>query len=96
MARKFIPILQQIATNPESIFYHYTVMRNFFRIYYENQISEGVMIQLGKHIIKSKRIQDLSEKRDNHAMRGIYHYIIDRVGPKMSLHLEKGIVKDDE
>ena len=54
------------------------------------------MVALGKVLAQSQKIQDLSEKRDNHAMRGIYHYIIDRAGPKVSLHLEKGVVKDKE
>jgi hypothetical protein len=94
--KKFIPILYQVATNPDSIFYHYTIMRNFFRVYYENNIVEDGMIALGKILAKSQKIQDLAEKRDNHAMRGIYHFIIDRAGPKVGLYLEKGIVKDKE
>lgn len=94
--RKFIPILYQVATNPDSIFYHYTIMRNFFRVYYENNIEEADMIKLGAILTKSQKIQDLAEKRDNHAMRGIYHFIIDRASPKIGLNLEKGIVKDQE
>lgn len=94
--KKFIPILYQVATNPDSIFYHYTIMRNFFRIYYENTIADDGMIALGDILKKSQKIRDLSEKRDNHAMRGIYHYIIDRAGPKVGLFLEKGVVKDKE
>jgi len=94
--KKFIPLLAKIATNPESIFYHYTIMRNFFRIYYENDIAEDGMIALGDILVKSEKIRELAEKRDNHAMRGIYHYIIDVAGPKVSLYLEKGIVKDKE
>jgi len=94
--KNFVSILLQIATNPDDIFYHYTIMRNFFRIYYENDISEESMIELGKHVRQSKKIQDLSEKRDTHAMRGIYHYIIDILSHKVNLHLEKGLVKDKE
>jgi len=94
--RKFIPILYQVATNPDSIFYHYTIMRNFFRVYYENNIEESDMIKLGGILAKSQKIQELAEKRDNHAMRGIYHFIIDRAAPKVGLNLEKGIVKDKE
>jgi len=94
--KNFIPILLQIATNPDDIFYHYTIMRNFFRIYYENIISEDSMIELGKHIRQSKKLQELSEKRDIFAMRGIYHYIIDRLSHKVNLDLEKGLVKDKE
>jgi len=94
--RKFIPILYQVATNPDSIFYHYTIMRNFFRVYYENNIEEADMIKLGEILAKSQKIQELAEKRDNHAMRGIYHFIIDRAAPKVGLNLEKGIVKDKE
>jgi len=96
VVKNFISILLQIATNPDDIFYHYTIMRNFFRIYYENSISEDSMIELGKQIRQSKKIQELSEKRDTHAMRGIYHYIIDILSPKVNLHLEKGLVKDKE
>ena len=59
--RKFIPILQQIATNPESPFYRYTIMRNFFRIYYENSITDDEMIKLGNVIKKSAKIQELAE-----------------------------------
>jgi len=92
--KKFIPILQQVATNPDSPFYHYTIMRNFFRIYYENNIAEDGMIALGDLIRKSQKVLDLAEKRDTFAMRGIYHYLIDRMAPKVGLHLEKGIVKD--
>ncbi len=94
--RKFIPILYQIATNPESIFYHYTIMRNFFRVYYENNLDVESMIKIGDILRKSQKIIDLSEKRDNHAMRGIYHFIIDRAAPKIGIQLEKGIVKDKE
>ena len=94
--RKFIPILYQVATNPDSIFYHYTIMRNFFRVYYENNIEEADMIKLGEILAKSQKIQELAEKRDNHAMRVIYHFIIDRAAPKVGLNLEKGIVKDKE
>ncbi len=94
--KKFIPVLHQVATNSGDNFYHYTIMRNFFRIYFENDMSDDNMVQLGVLIKKSQKIQDLSEKRDTHAMRGIYHYIIDRLGPKLNLHLEKGLVKDKE
>lgn len=92
--RKFIPILQQIATNPDSPFYRYTIMRNFFRIYFENNLTENEMIKLGNMIKKSGKIQELAEKRDTFAMRGIYHYIIDISGPKVGLKLEKGQIKD--
>ena len=94
IVRKFIPILQQIATNPDSPFYRYTIMRNFFRIYFENNISEKDMIKLGDVIKKSAKVQELAEKRDTFAMRGIYHYIIDIVAPKVGLKLEKGQIKD--
>lgn len=94
IVKKFIPILQQIATNPDSSFYRYTIMRNFFRVYFENEIAEGGMIALGDVLKKSQKIQELAEKRDTFAMRGIYHYIIDIAGPKVGLHLEKGLVKD--
>ncbi len=94
IVKKFIPILQQIATNPDSPFYRYTIMRNFFRVYFENEISEKGMISLGDVLKKSQKIQDLAEKRDTFAMRGIYHYIIDIAGPKIGLHLEKGLVKE--
>jgi len=94
IVRKFIPILQQIATNPDSPFYRYTIMRNFFRIYFENNISEDELIKLGNVIKKSGKIQELAEKRDTFAMRGIYHYIIDIVAPKVGLKLEKGQIKE--
>ncbi len=94
IVKKFIPILEQIATNPDSPFYRYTIMRNFFRVYFENEIAEGGMIALGDVLRKSQKIQDLAEKRDTFAMRGIYHYIIDIAGPKVGLHLEKGLVKE--
>ena len=90
---KFIPIIHQIETNPDSDFYNYTIMRNFFRIYFENKISEKDTISLGNLIKESTEIQNLAEKRDNHAMRGIYHFIIDRLGSDLNLKLEKGIVK---
>ncbi len=91
--KRFIPILFQVATNPDSLFYHYTIMRNFFRIFYENNLSEQNMIEIGKFLEKSKRIRDLSEKRDTHAMRGIYHFIIDRAGPKVGVKLAKGTIQ---
>jgi len=94
LLNKFIPILHQIATNPNSMFYHYTVMRNLFRIYYENTITNEKMVELGKVLATSKQIKELSDKRDNHAMRGIYHYIIDRAAPEIDLQLRKGIVKE--
>ncbi len=94
MVRQFIPLLQQIATNPDSAFYRYTIMRNFFRIYFENNISEKDMLKLGDVIVKSSKIRDLAEKRDTFAMRGIYHYIIDIAAPKVGLKLEKGQIKD--
>ena len=94
IVRKFIPILQQIATNPDSPFYRYTIMRNFFRIYFENNISENEMKKLGDVIKKSAKIQELAEKRDTFAMRGIYHYLIDIAAPKVGLRLEKGQIKD--
>lgn len=90
---EFVPILQQIATNPDSIFYHYTLMRNLFRIFYENQLDVNKMLKLGDIIKKSKKIKELAEKRDTFAMRGIYHYIIDISAPKVGLNLEKGTVK---
>ncbi len=94
IVRKFIPILQQIATNPDSPFYRYTIMRNFFRIYFENNISDDEMKKLGDVIKKSAKIQELAEKRDTFAMRGIYHYLIDIAAPKVGLRLEKGQIKD--
>jgi hypothetical protein len=94
VVRKFIPILQQIATNPDSPFYRYTIMRNFFRIFFENNITENEMIKLGDIIKKSTKIHELAEKRDTFAMRGIYHYIIDIAAPKVELKLEKGQIKD--
>ena len=89
----FIPLLDQIATNPESQFYRYTIMRNFFRIYYENKLSEKNTIELGKELLKSFKVKELAEKRDTFAMRGIYHYIIDIAAPKVGLTLAKGEVK---
>jgi len=94
IVKKFIPILQQIATNPDSPFYRYTLMRNFFRIYYENNISSEKMIALGDIIRRSAKMIDLAEKRDTFAMRGIYHYIIDIGAPKVGLNLAKGNVKE--
>jgi len=94
IVRKFIPILQQIATNPDSPFYRYTIMRNFFRIYFENNISDDELKKLGDVIKKSAKIQELAEKRDTFAMRGIYHYLIDIAAPKVGLRLEKGQIKE--
>lgn len=88
----FVPILQRLSTNPDSIFYHYTLMRNLFRIYYENNISDDKMLQLGDIIKKSGKIKEMAEKRDTFAMRGIYHYIIDIAAPKVGIRLEKGNV----
>ena len=88
----FVPILQRLATNPDSLFYHYTLMRNLFRIYYENNISDDKMLQLGDIIKKSGKIKEMAEKRDTFAMRGIYHYIIDIAAPKVGIRLEKGNV----
>ncbi len=90
VVNQFIPILQQIATNPDSIFYHYTLMRNLFRIFYENNVSVNDMIKLGDILKKSAKIKEMAEKRDTFAMRGIYHYIIDIAAPKVGLNLEKG------
>ena len=90
---EFVPILQQIATNPDSIFYHYTLMRNLFRIFYENDLTINEMLKLGDVIKKSSKVKELAEKRDTFAMRGIYHYIIDISAPKVGLNLEKGNIK---
>ena len=89
----FLKLLPQIATNPDSIFYHYTLLRNFFRIYFENRTSDDKMIALGDVLSHSNKIKELAEKRDSFAMRGIYHYIIDIAGPKIGLKLSKGDVK---
>ena len=89
----FLKLLPQIATNTDSIFYHYTLLRNFFRIYYENKTSDDKMIALGDILSHSSKIKELAEKRDSFAMRGIYHYIIDIAGPKVGLNLSKGDVK---
>ena len=89
----FIPILQQIATNPDSPFYRYTILRNFFRVFFENKIPDSKMIELGQLLLKSTKVIDLAEKRDTFAMRGIYHYIIDIAAPKVGLTLAKGDVK---
>lgn len=94
IVNQFIPILQQIATNPDSIFYHYTLMRNFFRIYYENELAVNEMIKIGDVLKKSAKIKEMAEKRDTYAMRGIYHYIIDVAAPKIGLNLEKGTIKE--
>jgi len=91
--KSFLKLLPQIATNPDSIFYHYTLLRNFFRIYFENQTSNDKMIALGDILSHSSKIKELAEKRDSFAMRGIYHYIIDIAGPKVGLRLSKGDVK---
>ena len=91
--KRFIPILQQLATNPDSLFYHYTVLRNFFRIFYENNLSTDDMLKLGDVMKKAPKIKELAEKRDTYAMRGIYHYIIDIAAPKAGLALSKGDVK---
>jgi len=89
----FLKLLPQIATNQDSIFYHYTLLRNFFRIYFENKTSDEKMIALGDILSHSSKIKELAEKRDSFAMRGIYHYIIDIAGPKVGLQLSKGDVK---
>lgn len=89
----FLKLLPQIATNSDSIFYHYTLLRNFFRIYYENKTSDDKMMALGDILSHSSKIKELAEKRDSFAMRGIYHYIIDIAGPKIGLNLSKGDVK---
>ena len=86
----FVPIIQQIATNSDHPFYRYTILRNFFRIFFENKISEEKMVELGKVLIKSNKIMELAEKRDTFAMRGIYHYIIDIAAPKVGMKLAKG------
>lgn len=91
--QSFLKLLPQIATNSDSIFYHYTLLRNFFRIYYENKTSDDKMIALGDILSHSSKIKELAEKRDSFAMRGIYHYIIDIAGPKIGLNLSKGDVK---
>lgn len=89
----FIPVMQQIATNPDSPFYRYTIMRNFFRVYFENKVPDSKMIELGQILLKSSKVTDLADKRDTFAMRGIYHYIIDIAAPKVGLTLAKGEVK---
>jgi len=89
----FIPVLQQIATNPDSPFYRYTILRNFFRVFFENKVPDTKMIELGQLLLKSSKVIDLAEKRDTFAMRGIYHYIIDIAAPKVGLTLAKGDVK---
>jgi len=91
--QSFLKLLPQIATNPDSIFYHYTLLRNFFRIYFENKTNDDKMIALGDILSHSNKIKELAEKRDSFAMRGIYHYIIDIAGPKIGLQLSKGDVK---
>ncbi len=91
--KRFIPILEQVATNPDSLFYHYTLLRNFFRIYYENKLSTNEMTKLGDVIKRASKIKELAEKRDTFAMRGIYHYIIDISAPKVNISLSKGDVR---
>jgi len=91
--KRFIPILRQIATNPDSLFYHYTLLRNYFRIFYENRLSTDDMVKLGDVLKRAPKIRELAEKRDTYAMRGIYHYIIDIAAPKADLRLSKGDVK---
>jgi len=91
--KRFIPILKQVATNPDSLFYHYTLLRNFFRIFYENRLSTDDMVKLGDILKRAPKIRELAEKRDTFAMRGIYHYIIDIAAPKVNLQLSKGAVK---
>lgn len=91
--QSFVPVLQQIATNPDSPFYRYTILRNFFRVYFENKVPDTQMIDLGKLLLKSSKVTDLAEKRDTFAMRGIYHYIIDIAAPKVGLSLAKGDVR---
>lgn len=93
VTQSFLKLLPQIATNPDSIFYHYTLLRNFFRIYFENKTIDDKMIALGDVLSHSSKIKELAEKRDSFAMRGIYHYIIDIAGPKIGLKLSKGDVK---
>ena len=89
----FLKLLPQVATNPDSLFYHYTLMRNYFRVYYENETLDDKMIALGDVLIHSSKIKEMAEKRDTYAIRGIYHYIIDIAGPKVGLSLSKGEVK---
>lgn len=92
MVKKFIPILQQTATNPDSIFYHYTLLRNYFRVYFENNLSADDMLKLGDVLKRAPKIKELAEKRDNFAMRGIYHYMIDIAAPKAAITVSKGNV----
>ena len=91
--KRFIPILRQVATNPDSLFYHYTLLRNYFRIFYENKLSTDSMLKLGDVLRRAPKIKELAEKRDTFAMRGIYHYIIDIAAPKVNLQLSKGDVR---
>lgn len=69
-------------------------MRNFFRIFYENNLSVDEMLKIGDVLKKSGKIKEMAEKRDTYAMRGIYHYIIDIAAPKVGLSLEKGTIKE--
>jgi len=92
--KRFIPILQQVATNPESMFWHYTMFRNYFRIFYENKLSTDTMVKLGDVLKRAPKIRELAEKRDTYAIRGIYHYIIDIAAPKIGISLSKGDVKN--
>jgi len=91
--KRFISILKQVATNQDSLFYHYTLLRNYFRIFYENKLSSEEMIKLADVLKRAPKIKELAEKRDTFAMRGIYHYIIDIAAPKANLQLSKGAVK---
>lgn len=92
--KSFVPIVQQIATSPNNPFYRYTIMRNFFRVYYENVLTPDKMIELGALIMKSKKIKDLIDERDIFVMRGIYHEIIDIGIKKLGLKLMRGLVKN--
>ena len=91
--KQFISVLNQMATHPDSLFYHYTLLRNFFRVFYENKLSNDDMLKLGDVLKRAPKIKELAEKRDTFAMRGIYHYIIDIAAPKAGLRLSKGDVK---
>ena len=90
--QQFSPLIQKIATNPDSMFYHYTVMRNLFRVFYENDLRGDDLVRIADHLKKSSKIKEMAEKRDTYAMRGIYHYIIDITAPRVGLDLEKGQV----
>ena len=81
--------IKKVEPNIYSKLYKYTIYRNMFRVGYENSFDQNKWEQLIRLCKSDPVIEELYSRRTASAVKRIYSYIIDQLGPRLNLELKK-------